>query len=751
MSEPDGAGGHRPPPRAGSRPERGRPFRSLVTDLALGPIRTAAAFPGGRVRLLRRLVLVNAIDAAVLWLLAGPLPGVAVASWPAAFAVTVVAAAVSVFLRPIVLFASSRFGVLAFTLTFLLNAIALLVADRVVPGVRVDGLLPALAAAVGVAVGNTVVSWILSVGEDDSFYNLLLKRLARARGLIDEATTPGLLVIQVDGLSMPILQTAIRTGRMPFVASRLRSGSHKLVEWRCRVPSMTSASQAGVLLGASDDIPAFRWYEKADRRLVVSNHPPDAAEMETRLGGRGLDLLTGGSSISNLFSGGASRSVLTTSTLDIRPTLFLGDRAASEFWAYLVNPYNIVRGVVLSLGLVVLEWYQARRERLRDVRPRMHRGGAFPLLRAVSSILLRDLATSAVVEDLQRGAPIVYVDLLNYDEIAHHAAPERGEAMRELEAVDRQVRVLVLGTADAPRPYRVVVLSDHGQSVGDTFRDRTGLGLDEVLVRLMAGRPTVGTAMSDAEGYGQLNTLLSAIVHRPGVAARMTKRALRRRIRGGLVELGPGARDRDRATTRPEVVVCASGNLALVYLTEWAGRASLEEISARHPGLVERLAAHPGIGFVMVRSVDRGALVVGPRGIRVLADDSVEGEDPLAGFDSPTADDLRRLDSMSRVGDLLVNSVYDRSTDEVASFEPLIGCHGGFGGPQTRPFLMIPSDVELGDDPLVGGEAINAVLRRMATASAPETRTATEADRTGRDGNPAPGRGPRPDLQTADA
>jgi hypothetical protein len=226
--------------------------------------------------------------------------------------------------------------------------------------------------------------------------------------------------------------------------------------------------------------------------------------------------------------------------------------------------------------------------------------------------------------------------------------------------------------------------------------------------------------MSDAEGYGQLNILLSAIVRRPGAAARIAKRALRRRIRGGLVELGPAARERDRASTRPEVVVCASGNLALVYLTEWADRASFEEISARHPGLVERLAAHPGIGFVMVRSDDRGPLVVGPRGMRVLADETVEGEDPLAGFDPPTADDLRRLDSMSRMGDLLVNSVYDRSTDEVASFEPLIGCHGGFGGPQTRPFLMVPADVDLGDDPLVGGEAINAVLRRLAVARAAE-------------------------------
>ena len=378
----------------------------------------------------------------------------------------------------------------------------------------------------------------------------------------------------------------------------------------------------------------------------------------------------------------------------------------------------MIRGIVLSVGMLFLELYQARRERLRDVRPRMDRGGAFPVLRAFSSILLRDLATSAVIEDLQRGAPIVYVDLLNYDEIAHYAGPERGEAMRELEAVDRQIRVLVRGMEDAPRPYRLAILSDHGQSVGDTFRDRTGLGLDELIGRLMHGGPSVGSAMADVEGYGHLNTFLTAIIRRPGMSAKLARRALRRRTREGMVELGPGRRERARAEEGPELVVCASGNLALVYLTRVPGRATLEAIEAAHPGLVERLASHAAVGFVMVRSEVRGPLVLGRDGVRALADDAVEGRDPLADFGPSAADDLRRLDGMGRVGDLVVNSVLDTSTDEVASFEKLIGCHGGFGGAQTRPFLVAPASWDLGAEPLIGGEAINGVLRR-AIATGP--------------------------------
>jgi len=337
----------------------------------------------------------------------------------------------------------------------------------------------------------------------------------------------------------------------------------------------------------------------------------------------------------------------------------------------------------------VLEWYQARRERARDIRPRMNRGGAFPLLRAVSSVLLRDLATSAVIEDLQRGVPVIYVDLLNYDEIAHHAAPERGEAMRELEAVDRQIQTLARAAAAGPRPYRLVVLSDHGQSVGPTFKDRTGLGLDELLAQLMDGS-TVASAMADAESYGRLNALLTSTLQLRGMTGRAARRAFRRSVRDGSVELGPTRRERDRAEARPDVVVAASGNLALVSFPGLPGRATLEDIEEVHPGLVARLATCPGIGFVLVRA-SAGAVVIGRDGIRSLADDSVTGTDPLAGFDPGVADDLRRLDGMSRVGDLVVNSEVDPGTGEVASFEPLIGCHGGLGGPQTRPFMLVPA------------------------------------------------------------
>ncbi len=146
-------------------------------------------------------------------------------------------------------------------------------------------------------------------------------------------------------------------------------------------------------------------------------------------------------------------------------------------------------------------------------------------------------------------------------------------------------------------------------------------------------------------------------------------------------------------------------------------RLTREQIDAAHPELIDTLSAHPGIGFVMVRSADRGTLVVGAAGHMCLADDTVEGEDPLAGFDPTAADHLRRHDSFPHCPDLLVNSMYDPSTDEVAPFEEFMGSHGGLGGPQTKPFAVIPAEWSEPAAPIVGVEAMHAQLNDWLTRS----------------------------------
>ena len=74
----------------------------------------------------------------------------------------------------------------------------------------------------------------------------------------------------------------MRDGHAPTMARWIADGTHRLAEWETDLSSQTGASQAGILLGSNEDIPAFRWVEKengSDRRLLV---PGNCAELERR-------------------------------------------------------------------------------------------------------------------------------------------------------------------------------------------------------------------------------------------------------------------------------------------------------------------------------------------------------------------------------------------------------------------------------------------------------------------------------------
>jgi uncharacterized membrane protein YvlD (DUF360 family) len=683
-----------------------------VTALALrGHLTAAIALAAERLRRApHHVVLALLLQAAVLLALGHLLPGVFVEDIVAALLATIVLALLNALVRPILILLTLPLTVASFGLVSLvINASMVVLAAPLVPGLEVTGFLPAFSLAIILTVATTVVNVVLSVDEDETFYAELARRIQRAGVAVGDRSRPGLVIIQVDGLAAPILRNAIRVGLVPRMASWVRSGRYRLAAWECPLPSQTSASQAGILHGDNAGIPAFRWYEKASGRLLVSNRPADAAEIEARVSdGQGL-LHPRGASVGNLFSGDAADAAFTMS----RMTNPVASLKADAFQLYFVDPAAFVRTIVLSVGEMVKEFVEARRQRSQDVQPRVRRGATFAFLRAATNVALRDLNTTFVVRSMNLGVPVIYVDYVDYDEIAHHAGPERLESLRTLAGVDRAIASLERAAAGAARDYRFVLLSDHGQSQGAPFRQRFGQTLEELLQDLMGGDATVVAATGRSEAYGPINALLTELIQRPGVAGRVTSRALRGQTSDGAVQLEgelttvePGAGDR-----APQLVVCASGNLANVYFPAHPGRLSAEELEELHPGLIASLSSHPGIGFVMMRTESHGTLVVGASGVRRLADGRIDGEDPLAGFGHRAAEHLRRMDSFGNVGDLLINSTYDPDLGEVAAFEELVGSHGGLGGPQNEPFIMAPVELPLDDEPLVGAPAVYLRLR----------------------------------------
>ena len=309
-----------------------------------------------------------------------------------------------------------------------------------------------------------------------------------------------------------------------------------------------------------------------------------------------------------------------------------------------------------------------------------------------------------------RGTSVIYVTYTDYDEIAHHSGPQRAEALDALDGVDRVLKSLVRARFDAPRPYRFVVLSDHGQTLGATFLQRYGSRIQDVIEQLMGGAESIDTAVADVEEWRVVNTFASELTRARG-AAGIARRALASQNK---------QRDKERAADPdgPELVVCPSGNLALVFYPEIEGRADLETLNDKYPGMVDALANHPGIGIVMARSATHGPLAIGGNGVHHLDSGKVDGEDPLEPFGEYAAESLKRLDSMSNCGDLVLISMLDTDTDQVAAFEELIGSHGGLGGPQTEPLILYPSDWTLDTEPLIGAPAVHAQLVRWMSQDA---------------------------------
>ena len=254
------------------------------------------------------------------------------------------------------------------------------------------------------------------------------------------------------------------------------------------------------------------------------------------------------------------------------------------------------------------------------------------------------------------------------------------------------------------------------------IRDRSYGTTLEALVRSLVSEGNVHASIGESEGagWGHINVLLSEAIQYERAAGRAARRILRRRTRRGFVDVR-GETVEEKAP-EANVVVCASGNLGLIYLTDEPGRATFESIAARHPQLIEGLVEHPGIDFVMAHSDEHGPIVIGSNGVRYLAENRVRGLDPLAHLGENAADSLRRLDTFPHSGDLVVNGRCDPATGDVAAFEDLVGSHGGLGGPQTRPFLMFPAQWGPITEALRNSTDIHRLLRgwRNALAVQPE-------------------------------
>jgi uncharacterized membrane protein YvlD (DUF360 family) len=631
---------------------------------------------------LSKLLLSWLLTGAALWFAALILPGVSVDAYGGALLMAVVIASLNAVLPPMLAALRLPFTVaLGFILVLLLNAVVLKLGSDLTDGTyHVDSFGWALLAALVVAAVSVVLEVIFGTNDDDTYTFKVIQRIARRQGGVERSDRPGIIFLEIDGLALPVLRRAIRDGNAPTMARWLSEKTHQLSEWETDLSSQTGASQAGILLGSNENISAFRWVEKDTATLMTCSAPPDCARIEReRATGIGL-LVNGGSSRGNLLSGEADEQILTVSRIEAEK------KANPGYRAFFANSFNVTRALVLFGWEVILEWVAALRAIRRDVQPRGHRGGLYPFMRAAMCVVVRDLIVYGVLTDMMRGRPAVYATFSSYDEVAHHSGLERADTLEALRKLDQQFNRIDRARRYAPRPYSIVVLSDHGQTQGATFKQRNGYGLDDLVQKSLE----TGNVKEFAGGDEQHAMVGNAIDEATG-----------------------GGKPEKRAksdVSGEEVVVLGSGNLGLVYLMEEPRRLTLEEIEQRHPRLIPALRTHPHVGWILVRSAEHGAVALGSDGEQYLADGRVEGRDPLAPFPSNARRHLLRTDGFKDVADIMVGSFYDPVLEEGCAFEELICFHGGLGGPQTRPFILHPSELPMPESQIVGAEQVHQLL-----------------------------------------
>jgi len=219
--------------------------------------------------------------------------------------------------------------------------------------------------------------------------------------------------------------------------------------------------------------------------------------------------------------------------------------------------------------------------------------------------------------------------------------------------------------------------------------------------------PVASGEMGD-EGLMHLKVTMTAAAQGGGVTGAIARPF----AKDGIDEGAPEAEVEAAGDGLPEVVTLASGNLGLISFPRVPHRVTLEELEERYPRLLTALCDHPGVAFVLVRSTERGPVVLGKNGVHYLDSGRVEDEDPLAPFGPNAAAKARRTDGFPHVADIMVNSTFWPELEEVAAFEELIGSHGGMGGPQQYPFLLAPAEFEFPDELLVGPGTVHRWMCR---------------------------------------
>lgn len=481
------------------------------------------------------------------------------------------------------------------------------------------------------------------------------------------ATEPGLILVQIDGLSRSQFELAIRRRRLPFLKKLVAREKYRVHTLYSGLPSSTPAVQGELFYGVRTAVPSFSFRDHRTGQPVRMFDPTPAARVQQRLAAQGRGLLEGGSAYSNIYSGGAAESHFCPASIGWGD---LWRRVNPLVWIPVAFLYFF--SILRIIGLVGLEFLLAVIDCCRGLIEGKELGKELKFVptRAGIAVLLRELITMGACADAARGLPVIHVNFLGYDEHAHRRGPGSRFAHWTLKGIDGCVRrIWEAAHRSTRRDYQVWVYSDHGQELTIPYPNLAGKLIDEMVAQVFNMPMSADVALHAGEQRGTQYQRSQWI----------TSGRLQQRLPGQLPP--PGLRHPDQA-----VLVTAMGPLGHVY-------PPVELTDDQRDEIAQRLVREAHIPLVLVPVEPGAALAYTAEGTHRLPDEAaaVLGEDHP--FLDEAAQDLVAVCHHPDSGALLVSGWRLHETPVSFPFEH--GAHGGPGSEETRAFALLPADVLL--------------------------------------------------------
>ena len=517
------------------------------------------------------------------------------------------------------------------------------------------------------------------IGRIEAFLRRLRRGVSRSEWLAtllhlprsaEPASSRGLVMVQIDGLSHGQLERALAQGEMPFLRRFIEREHYRLHRMFAGVPATTAAFQGELFYGVKAVVPGFNFLDSASGKVVRMVEPAVAAGVERELEDSGEEpLLKGGSSYANNYTGGAAEPHFCPSSMGWGPSL---RRANPLLVGFLVlsNAWSFVRISVLLLLELVLAIQDLVRGLFGGYD--LNKELKFVPTRVAISILLRELVTIGAKIDVARGLPVIHLNLLGYDEQAHRRGPSSLFAHWTLKGIDDAIaRIWRASQRSAHRHYDVWVYSDHGQEEVKPYHKLYGRSIEDAVAGVFAGLGiNAGLALE------------------PGLHGIQTQRV--RQLGGKWIQRlfpvgGPAPGDQGSG----QVTVAGMGPVGFVYYDQ-------ELDASTRDSIARSLATSAQVPLVLTADGPERATAWTDTGTYSLPRQSAE----VLGADHPFLEEATReliaLCHHPDAGDFILSGWRFGATP--CSFVTENGGHGGAGPEETSAFALLPGDVPLPED-----------------------------------------------------